>query len=120
MDREEKLIVIGIVLFVISFGSVAYVGFLKPILEFEHPEYGFMTVQGEVTNSSVIINTSGVGFGSIDYICVEFNNDTIVKIRPTQKLYDFTVNSKMVVQLHNIKNWGSPDIWFVDSIIKIP
>ena len=73
-------------------------------------------IEGEVIDISPFANDDG----SIDYLYVTFDNGKSYKIRCVTDV-DFTVNSKLIVQLRQSKSFlRNDDFWYIDQIIKSP
>lgn len=59
--------------------------------------------------------------GSLDYIVVTFSNGESYDIKPSKEI-DFTVSSRLILELFHYNNEGffDTDVWHIKSIIKVP
>lgn len=111
-DGRILLIIVGVTAFFIFIGVVLFSMFTLMYANV-NPEY--VTMQGEITSSEVITE-----HGQVKYFLLSFNNQEPVKVNGYGNL-DFTVHSKLVVELSRLTFWFyASDVYSVVSITKLP
>jgi len=120
-EKKEENKYAGLIFLLLTFAFM--VGVIWTMFYFA-PEEGpraiineYEVVEGNVINVEPILNKDG----SLNYFIVTFDNDVSYKIRTTDNV-DFTVNSKIIIELKR-SYWEDEepdDFWYLKQIIKAP
>jgi len=99
--------------------TALFIVFIEISIEITSPEVIHEVIEGEVTNVEYVKYESDNSFhtkGEIKYLVVTFNDEETYNIRYKGDI-DFTVNSKLIIELSHIEG---ADIYYIEQIIKIP
>lgn len=79
--------------------------------------YEYKVIESNVVNIEPILETDG----SIEYYNITFANGESYNIK-THENIDWTVNSKLIVEIHKKYHHGEPtyDYWYLESLTKVP
>ena len=87
-------------------------------------ETRYIVVEGEITDVEYVMKDNG----KIDYLVVTFDNGETYKVRTVERYTDFTVNSKLIIELSNgyKRTWfweefePIDDIYSISDMVKVP